>query len=322
MEAFSPFGQPYRFAKYHTDALCDRLRKFVAGRNYDTVLWVVSDNRRVLDKLRSDLGDSRVVYDSVDSPYLHYLRYLKSHDVGSAWHAFDLWKTRRWERGLLRNVDGSAYISSPDASACVNGSSLRPQVIPNGIYTADETVTPGLEGSDVPCIGFLGNMGYSPNVRAARRLHDQIFLSLKKDFPNLKLMIIGRSPAPEIARLAGPDVIVTGTVDSIWPYVSQVSVFVYPMLAGAGLQNKILEAMHVAKPVVTTAICLDSIGARDGHEILSGETDEELRRHTQTLLRDKQRARDIGLHGKQYVDRTFEMSSVLERFERFLFPAQ
>lgn len=320
-EAFSPFGHPYRFARYHDSALYDRLRKFVVGRRYDTVLWVVSDHRRVLDRLRSDLGSSRVVYDSVDSPYLHYSRHLKSRNVGGLLHAFDLWKTRRWERALLRGVDGAAYISQPDAMACAAGGCRPSQVIPNGIYTADEMTSAVPEEPAAACLGFLGNMGYSPNVLAARRLHDRIFVPLKSEFPTLKLMIIGRSPAPEIRRLAGPDVVVTGTLDSIWPCVSKVTVFVYPMLAGAGLQNKILEAMHAAKPVVTTAISLNSIGANHGSEILCGDTDEELRLHTRTLLCDKQLARDLGIHGKQYVDRTFEMSNVLELFEKFLFPA-
>lgn len=318
VEAFSPFGQPYHYAKYHADALYERLRKFVAGRKYDTVLWVTCEYRRVLNRLRPELSGARIVYDSVDSPYLHYSRHLKSHDVHSAWRAYDLWKTRRWERALLSGVDSSAYVSLPDASACAN-SSLRAQVIPNGIYTANEQVSCEPEGSDPACIGFLGHMGYTPNVRAARRLHDQIFLPLKKEIPNLKLTIIGRSPAPEIVELAGPDVVVTGTVDSIWPYISRVTVFVYPMFAGAGLQNKILEAMHAAKPVVTTPISLNSIGARNGDEILCGDTDEELRRQTLKLLRNTQLARNIALHGKRYVDRTFELSSVLDRFERFLF---
>ena len=161
-------------------------------------------------------------------------------------------------------------------------------------------------------------MGYRPNVRGSLLLHEKVFLPLKREFPDLKLMIIGRSPVDKVRALSGPDVEVTGTVDSIWPYIAQVNVFVYPMVAGAGLQNKIMEAMHAGKPVVTTEICLKSIGAREGEEILVGRTEEELRSHTRTLLKNPQYAYELGMRGKAYVDRTFDMSHVLERFERFL----
>ena len=143
---------------------------------------------------------------------------------------------------------------------------------------------------------------------------------MKQEFLDLNLMIIGRAPVAEVMALSGPDVEVTGTVDSIWPYIARVTVFVYPMIGGAGLQKKILEAMHAGKPVVTTEICLKSIGAREGEEILIGRTDEELRIHTRTLLQNPQYARELGMRGKAYVDRTFDMSRVLERFEQFLIP--
>ena len=163
-------------------------------------------------------------------------------------------------------------------------------------------------------------MGYAPNVRGALDLHQKIYLPLKAEIPELQLLVIGRSPSPEVQAIAEASVEVTGTVESIWPHLSKVDVFVFPMTTGAGLQNKILEAMHAGKPVVTTEICLKSVGAREGDEILVGRNDDELRAHVRALLINPKFARELGMRGKQYVDHTFEMSRVIDRFENFLFP--
>lgn len=317
-EMLSPFGRPYRFARYHSERVLRPLLEFVAGRQYYSILWVMHEHRQVLNRLHAQFNGARTVYDSIDSPYLHYSRDAAPGGLKGLYRAFDLWKTRRWERSLLGGVDAVAYISSPDATACTNGNTTaHVQVIPNGIYLEGEEALAPIQ-PPAPSLGFLGNMGYGPNIRGSLQLHERVFLPLREEFSNLKLMIIGRAPAPSVRALSGPDVEVTGTVDSIWPYIARVNVFVYPMTGGAGLQNKILEAMHAGKPVVTTDICLKSIGAREGEEILIGRTDEELRAHTRTLLKNPEYARDLGMRGKAYVDSTFDMPQVLKRFERFL----
>jgi glycosyltransferase involved in cell wall biosynthesis len=316
-EMLSPFGRPYQFARYHSDLVLHRLREFVAGQRYDSILWVMYEHRQLLKQLISEFPGARIVYDGIDSPYLHYSREPPPGGLINLYRAFDLWKTRRWEVGLLRDVDAAAYISAPDAAASVGVSTAHVQVIPNGIYLEGEDISIPIQSVPVS-LGFLGNMGYSQNVRGSLRLYEDVFLPLKREFPDLKLTIIGRSPVAEVRALSGPDVEVTGTVESIWSYIAKVGVFVYPMVGGAGLQNKILEAMHAGKPVVTTEICLRSIGAREGEEILVGRTNEELRAHTRALLANPEYARQLGMRGKAYVDRTFQMSHVLECFERFL----
>lgn len=320
MEMFSPFGRPYRFARYHSGTVLRSLRQFTAGRRYDTILWVTHEHRQLLERLRADFRGARIVYDGVDSPFLHYSREPRPPGLPPLVHRFDLRKTRRWERGLLEGVDAAAYISEPDAAASDDRRDPRIQVIPNGIYLAGEELTAAEPATR--SLGFLGNMGYSPNIRACLRLHESVFVPLRREFSDLRLLIIGREPVPDVSALSGPDVEVTGTVESIWPHIARVSVFVYPMVAGAGLQNKILEAMHAGKPVVTTEICVNSIGAREGREILVGRSDEEIRAHTRALLRDPAYARELGLRGKSYVDRTFDMACVLQRFERFLIPGE
>ena len=316
-EVLSPIGRPYKYARYHSEYIQRRLLKFIGEQRYDIVLWVFFDFRNVLDLVKTRLRGARILYDSIDSPYLHYIREPRVRGIKRLVRAMDVWKTRRWENFLLNSVDLGAYTTALDAAAS-GGGGTPVAIIPNGIYLGEDRL-PLSKPSSPHSIGFLGNMGYRPNVEATLRLYEKVFVPLSAEFEGLRLVIIGRSPAPEVVLLRGGDVEVTGTVESIWPHIARVGVFVYPMNTGAGLQNKVLEAMHAGKPVVTTEICAKSIGARDGDEILIGRTDEELRYHARMLLENPDYAREIGLRGKTYVDRTFELESVLLKFERFLF---
>lgn len=318
-EVLSPFGAPYEYASYHTDAVFDVLRRKVHARHYDTLLWVCPYNRAALDRLIPTLKRTRVVFDCVDSPLLHYVRSAQEQGHSSLARRLDQWKTRRWERGLSRNVDASVYISHVDAGAASEDALRSISVIPNGIFVGDLPPQRSSAAERV-YIGFLGHMGYTPNIQAAVRLHDHIFRPLQKDFPELNLMIIGRSPAPQVQRLAADDVVVTGTVENIWEYIDKVRLFVFPMSSGAGLQNKLLEAMYAGKPVVTTEICRSSLGAMRGREVLSGNSNEELREQVKLLLNDEKLATAIGFASQAFVREKYEISRVLDEYESLLFP--
>ena len=319
LESLSPVGQPYRFARYNSARIRNSLLEFCSNAHYDSVLWVMHEYRSVYDKVMPHISGERFLYDSIDSPYLHHLRELSALSNARPWQRYDLWKTRRWERTLTDGLDGIAYISTPDAQAAAPHAKTRTVIIPNGIYLAGEPTDIPSRG-DAPSIGFLGNMAYPPNIVGAIRLHKKIFSPLKREIARLRLMIIGRDPDSSILSLEAPDVEITGTVPLIWPHIANVSVFVYPMTSGAGLQNKILEAMHAGKPVVTTEICAESLGAQEGREILVGRSDRELLSHTRDLLMNPEYARNIGLQGKSYADRTFDMPKVVRLFEEFLLP--
>jgi glycosyltransferase involved in cell wall biosynthesis len=318
-EILSPAGAPYRYASYHTAAVVEVLRELTSQHTYDTLLWVCPEHRAALDTLRPELGSARIVYDCVDSPLLHYKREMARNGVPSLLRRADLWKTKRWERRLTRNVDASVYISPIDAAAAMDGEPSTSTVIPNGVFV-DDVPPVGLQEATEPYLGFLGHMGYPPNIDAALRLHDEIFRPLKSEMPALKLMIIGRAPDPRVQRLTASDVVVTGTVDNIWEHIARVKIFSFPLASGAGLQNKLLEAMYAGKPVVTTEICRRSLGARGGRDLLASESTTGLRDHVRALLTDDQLARSLSEAGQRFVRERFQISKVIADYQQLLFP--
>ena len=309
----SPWGQPREYASYYVPEISDRLREFVGAEKYDVLLWIGYYHWHAMEAIRPCA--KRVVYDSMDSPSLHYERDPRHTGLAKLIKPFDLWKCRRWERSLKKRADTTVYVSPVDASAA----GADALVIPNGVYPPAEALRESLAQHDQPCIGFLGNMGYHPNVLGALNLHNNIFKPLKKRYRNLRLKIIGRNPAPEILALRARDVEVTGTVPDIWEHIHSVDAFVFPMDNGAGLQNKILEAMWAGKPVVTTSICAGSVGAKIGQEIICQDTDEGLREWVTCLLSIPPMAAEVGKRGREFVRRTFDLDRTLSLYERVLF---
>jgi len=183
-----------------------------------------------------------------------------------------------------------------------------------GSYTAQK-----VDGIVSPSIGFLGNMGYPPNIEAAHWLHEKVYLPIRKEFPGLSLIVIGKDPVDSVKQLgAEPGVVVTGTVENIWPYINSVDVFVFPLLRGAGLKNKILEAMAAGRPVVTTAIGNEGIDAVDGKDIAIRGTPEEFRMEAIRLLRSVDARRAMGDSARRFVKDRFSWERILTRYEEIV----
>ncbi len=128
-------------------------------------------------------------------------------------------------------------------------------------YSADETP-----------IVFTGAMDYWPNVDAVTWFAKEVLLSLLIKWPNARFYIVGRSPTPEVAALASEHIIVTGTVTDVRPYIQHAAVVVAPLRIARGIQNKILEAMAMERPVIASDECAAAVDAIFGQELLTSNT--------------------------------------------------
>ena len=117
---------------------------------------------------------------------------------------------------------------------------------------------------------FCGNMQYKPNIDAARYLVGEVMPIVWRTHPQATVVLAGATPKASVRQLASDRVKVTGSVIDIRPCYAQSKVFVAPMRIGSGLQNKLLEAMSMGIPCVTTPLANDSLEAVDGNEVLIG----------------------------------------------------
>ena len=154
--------------------------------------------------------------------------------------------------------------------------------------------------ADVPIV-FTGAMDYWPNVDAVVWFAQEVLPRLREQRPSLRLFIVGRSPAAAVRDLAGAGVTVTGTVPDVRPYLQHAAVVVAPLRLARGIQNKILEAMAMGRPVVAAGACVEALVAQPGTEIVAAADAQTYVDAIDVLLSEPARAAAIGAAGRQRV---------------------
>ena len=162
---------------------------------------------------------------------------------------------------------------------------------------------------------FTGNMGYPPNIDAARYLALEILPLVNLKIPSANLLISGSRPSSKVTQLENEQVIVSGWVDDIRDSYASANVFVAPMRLGSGLQNKLLEAMAMQLPCITTPLANNALGAESGKQIIIADTTEGIANAIVALLLDEKYADSIAKEGYDFVEKKYnweEVNAVLE----------
>jgi|TARA_B110000046_G_scaffold43983_1_gene48983 polysaccharide biosynthesis protein PslH len=151
---------------------------------------------------------------------------------------------------------------------------------------------------------FVGNMSYPPNVDAAVHFVEDILPLIKSKKPNIKVMIAGTTPAPSVKALASHNVTITGFLEDIRSAYNQSKVFVAPLRLGAGLQNKLLEAMSMSIPCITSTLANNALMASE-KEILVTDNKEEFANYCVELIKNNNFRNEIGANGQDYIKANF-----------------
>jgi len=243
----------------------------------------------------STAGDTPVVVDVMDDGVLELAREIKNcrWSMDLVLKSKKLFVTYLFERKYLSQAAVCIFVADRDAEVfnrvCRR---TRISVIPNGVDVA--YYRPSGIPEEYPSLVFEGNMGFPPSVDAAVYFCQTIFPLVQRAVPKTKLYLVGKDPAPVIVALQGPNVVVTGYVDDVRPYLSRASVFVCPMRKGAGIKNKILQAWAMGKPVVATPIALGGLKGEVGESVLVASNPKEFAKLVIMLLSDKQQRQSIG----------------------------
>jgi glycosyltransferase involved in cell wall biosynthesis len=311
-----PWAMPRGWIQYGRKDIQRSVAKATENETYDFVICVAGYNYPVAAGVRC----RKFIADFVDSPSLLAARNAIGSSRPAAVRKYEWLKMMNWEAKIIRKADAAVYISGLDAGyiPALLTPGRRRTVIPNG-FSADEYTDSAAPSVQRPNIGFLGNMSYFPNIESAHWLHDRVFKPLREKHKNLNLYIIGRSPDASIAKLAeNRNVQVTGAVENIWPFINAVDIFVFPLLRGAGLKNKILEALYAGRPVVTSPIGNEGLDAVPGRDLIVCKEPAEFRREIDRLLRSPAERTRLGEAGRRFVSGTFGWERGLAAYEKLL----
>ena len=224
------------------------------------------------------------------------------------------WVYRREARRLLTveragaaRARWSLFATQKEAELFANlapESAARAGVLGNGVdaeYFAPDPARPSpYAPGEIPLV-FMGAMDYWPNVDAVTWFAREALPALRRRWPTLRFHIVGRSPAPAVAALAGEGVTVTGTVPDVRPYVQHAAAVVAPLRLARGIQNKVLEAMAMARPVVAATSCVGAMDVQAGEHLLAASEAEDYVGAVADLLESPERAAAVGRAGRERV---------------------
>ena len=205
---------------------------------------------------------------------------------------------RSCEYDAFQYYDAFTIISEADREAIPHHKNDEIAILPNGV---DTTIFYPRNVETKYDIIFSGNMHYPPNVDAALFLVKEIMPIVWQHLPNTTLMIAGANPVATVKKLQSDKIKVTGWVDDMSECYAQSKIFVAPMRIGTGLQNKLLEAMAMKKPCITSLLANSALNAKDNEEVIVAQTAQEYANAIISILNDKDNADKLASNAYNYV---------------------
>jgi len=220
-----------------------------------------------------------------------------------------------YEKQAFDRFDNKIIISVPDRDLIPHPRRDEIRVVANGVDTG--FFHPLTRKKEYDLV-FTGNMSYPPNVNSAEYLVNRILPLVRQHHPDLSLLIAGANPAMRVKVLQSPQVEVSGWVPDMREAYAGSRIFIAPMQLGTGLQNKLLEAMAMQIPCITSPLANQALKAREGEDILVGKTPEEYADHIHTLLSNPSLAGTIAEKGRQFVLNHYSWDTETEKIRRLI----
>lgn len=225
----------------------------------------------------------------------------------------------RFERRFFPRAQRVLFVSDQDAAVT---SKVVPRsrcaVTPNGVDIEHYCPAPTPTTPDL--LVFEGALVHPPNVQAVRYFVDQVLPLIRAERPGARFLVVGRDPPAELVALQRPDpqssgVEFTDFVEDIRPYVRKACVFVSPLVGGAGMKNKVLQAWAMGIPVVATPMSVGGLEARDGEELIVADGAEALASACLRLMGDPKLRAKLADAGRKAAVERFSWESATARLE-------
>ncbi|MBI2845396.1 MAG: glycosyltransferase [Chloroflexi bacterium] len=271
---------------------------------------------------RKNSTGPRIIFDDLNIEYrLQRRAWETDRDVpgrwGEAFYSLIQWQRLIfYERRALQHADGALAVSQEDAEGLRQ---LVPQarvaVIPNGVDTSfyRHTEDPGGEK-----LVFVGKMDFRPNVDGVLWFTENVWPRIKREKPHAQFWVVGKNPSPRVRSLARErEIIVTGPVPDVRPYLANAAVVAIPLRMGSGTRLKVLEAMAMGKAIVSTTLGCEGIALQPGQEVLIADEPEEFAKYTLQLLEDREARVRMGARMRLLAEEKHDWKIIVPQLEDF-----
>jgi polysaccharide biosynthesis protein PslH len=294
------------------------IRQLVPSGHYDVIQVEGIEMARYFPLIKAVSPRVAIVFDNHNAEYVIQER-AAAVDArrpatwpGALYSMVQTRRLKRYEAWACTYADTVLAVSNEDAAALRRiAPGVKPVVVPNGVDT-EYYKWERPSGSGKAEMLFTGTMDYRPNVDAVRWFTSDILPLISSRRGDARLHVVGRAPVPSVARIPEkrPEVVVTGQVQDVRPYFRQSDVFVVPMRMGGGVRLKILEALAMGLPVVSTTMGAEGTGLVNGEEILLADTPEQFASEVLRLLDSPELRERIAAAGRKVAEERFDWSRV------------
>jgi sugar transferase (PEP-CTERM/EpsH1 system associated) len=308
-------GAPYTIANFRFEAFARKIRELLTEEDFG----LIHCHYLHIAQYHEAFGDAARYFDCHNINRYLWERYADAPSTGTLARLFAQHQARllqRYEPEIWRHFDVATFCSEEERDyALERQPDAAFQVSPNGV---DCSFFQPFESEPEPhTIVFSASMNATQNIDAALYLAEDIFPLIQARYPDSMLYLVGQKPAPEVRRLATDRIVVTGTVDDVRPYVERAAVYVAPIRIGGGTRLKILEAMAMAKAVVSTRVGAEGIRCADGENIVLADSAEGFASSVLSFFEHPEERRKLGHAGRELVESTYEWNAIGEKIAHY-----
>jgi sugar transferase (PEP-CTERM/EpsH1 system associated) len=307
-------------AHFYSAELQQRIDALIDAERFDAYLCFSSPMAEYLFRSRhwnDGMRRARRLMDFIDVDSHKWRQYAEEGLPPWSWvYRYEAWRLADYERRVLASFDAALVVSAQERDYFPGGATERLVAVSNGVDLEYFAAAPPAPGADVV---FTGVMDYRPNVDAVCWFAREIWPRIHAALPESRFWIVGSQPTAAVQRLAILDgVHVTGRVPDVREYVRRAAVCVAPLRIARGLQNKVLEAMAMARAVVATGEAHEGLRAEPGRELVVAPADGRFADAVIGLLGDAGRRADLGAAARRCVERNYQWQRNLSSLDALL----
>lgn len=228
---------------------------------------------------------------------------------------FEFVRVKYYERGIFDYFKHHSIISLQDRNLLAIPSNNKIEIVPNGVDTSH------FRNLNLPkkfYLVFAGNMNYPPNIAAAIFLAKEILPKVSVQFPKITLLIAGANPSQEVLELASEQITISGWMNDIREAYCESRIFIAPMFIGAGMQNKILEAMSSELPVITTSLAAEAFSEKNLSKLIEANSAFDFAKAIQYYLLNEPAQHSDGKNNRTYVEEKYSWHISNQKLEQCL----
>ena len=306
---------------FWSKSLSKKVNNLIKTNKYDLIFIYCSSMAKYVETYCDQIP---CVIDFVDIDSDKWMQYSKfSKFPINHIYSIEAKKLAILEKNILKWTKAAFLVTKREVEFFKESESINKiHAIANGIDNKffDSQATPDspdLQKENYIC--FTGAMDYFPNEDGVIFFVEKVLPHIQRKFPQLKFFIVGRNPTPAVEKLAdNPNILVTGSVDDIRPYLKHAKLAAIPLRMARGIQNKILEAISMGLAVITTSNAYEGLTLETGKDIIVEDDPVKFANHVINLLQDDKKRAEIAKNAQAGLMKSYNWDNNLEKMEKIL----